>query len=391
MFLKKNYGLFEGRVKCLKTVCDVNLCAGCYACTEICPKDAITVIDDTNSLNAVIDEKKCIHCKACEKVCQQIHPIELKQPIAWFQGWCNDDSSRSRSSSGGFAYELMKRFISEGGVVCSCVYNNTHFVYKIASSEVDLEKYRGSKYVKSNPEGIYSEIRSIIDSHRKVLFIGLPCHVAGLKCYLGKYDDELLYTADLICHGSPSQKLLKKFLAEKRVPLDSISNISFRKKSVFRLSYRTNNSEVSIAPQGVRDRFTIGFLKGLFYTKNCYSCRYATQNRVSDITLGDSWGSSLGMEEGRKGISLAICQTEKGIQLLQKSDIKLMDVNIEKVIMANHQLREPSKMTKERDLFFSLIKAGNTINKSIRRCYPKMCFRQSIKAILIKCHLYKQV
>ena len=50
---------------------------------------------------------------------------------------------------------------------------------------------------------------------------------------------------------------------------------------------------------------------------------------------------------------------------------------------------EPSRLTKERDLFFSLIKAGNTINQSIRRCYPKMCFRQSIKAILIKCHLYK--
>ena len=38
------------------------------------------------------------------------------------------------------------------------------------------------------------------------------------------------------------------------------------------------------------------------YTENCYSCRYASQSRVSDISLGDSWGSELSEEEKKKGI-----------------------------------------------------------------------------------------
>lgn len=46
----------------------------------------------------------------------------------------------------------------------------------------------------------------------------------------------------------------------------------------------------------VHDRF----LGGLFYTENCYECKYAQLNRVSDITIGDSWGSELPTEEQKK-------------------------------------------------------------------------------------------
>ena len=41
----------------------------------------------------------------------------------------------------------------------------------------------------------------------------------------------------------------------------------------------------------VQDMYTYAFLTSLDYTANCYSCQYATLSRVSDITIGDSWGS----------------------------------------------------------------------------------------------------
>ena len=42
---------------------------------------------------------------------------------------------------------------------------------------------------------------------KEVLFVGTPCQVGGLKTYLRKDYDNLI-TADLVCHGVPSQQLL---------------------------------------------------------------------------------------------------------------------------------------------------------------------------------------
>ena len=69
--------------------------------------------------------------------------------------------------------------------------------------------------------------------------------------------------------------------------------------------------------------YTHAFLTSLDYTENCYSCRYATWGRVSDVTLGDSWGSNQIDREQEKGISLVLCQTTKGVTLIQNSGIKL--------------------------------------------------------------------
>lgn len=60
----------------------------------------------------------------------------------------------------------------------------------------------------------------------------------------------------------------------------------------------------------IQDRYTMSFLSSLNYTENCYYCRYATDKRVGDITIGDAWGSDL-KEEIDNGISLIMCQTEK--------------------------------------------------------------------------------
>ena len=63
------------------------------------------------------------------------------------------------------------------------------------------ERIQGSKYVQSNINTTYSEIK--LEEGRWVLFTGTPCQIAGLKSYLGKEYNKLL-TADIICHGVPS-------------------------------------------------------------------------------------------------------------------------------------------------------------------------------------------
>lgn len=82
----------------MNTVCNVNMCAGCMACVDICPRKAISVVDDIEYMNAVIDNTLCVNCNMCHKVCQKNHPADLRNPQKWLQGW-GEENVRVTSSS----------------------------------------------------------------------------------------------------------------------------------------------------------------------------------------------------------------------------------------------------------------------------------------------------
>lgn len=71
----------------MKTVCDENMCAGCMACTNICKKNAITIVDNYKAYNAKIDESKCVRCGLCEKVCPNVTLVDKLEPIFCKEGW----------------------------------------------------------------------------------------------------------------------------------------------------------------------------------------------------------------------------------------------------------------------------------------------------------------
>lgn len=188
-----------------------------------------------------------------------------------------------------------------------------------------------------------------------------------------------MFTIDLICHGTPSYTILKSFLRDCDIDIYRIDKIAFRRKNNFDISVNTK----TIVPKGTIDRYTLFFLRSLFYTENCYHCMYAQIDRISDLTLGDSWGTDLKDQE-KLGISLALCQTEKGKLLLENSKLSLFDVDLQNAIRENHQLREPSKYPNERDCFFSEFEKTKSVNKAVYKCYPKDCIKQIIKGKLIK-------
>lgn len=361
-----------------KFVCEENMCTGCKACVDKCMKDAITIKDSLDSFNAVIDKDKCIDCGACHKVCPNNTPVELKEQLSWHQGWTNDKAEREKSSSGGFATALSKSFVKNGGVVCSCSFSNGDFIFEMANLEEEVEKFRGSKYVKSNPIGIYKKVRDLLKEQKKVLFIGLPCQVAAVKNFVGSDSyQENLYTVDLICHGTPSVEILKNYLEQYKIKLKDVKEISFRTKNSFVLK----NNEKSIIDSCIQDRYTMTFLSSLNYTENCYSCRYATDKRVGDITIGDSWGSEI-TEEIKKGISLVMCQTEKGEELLKLVPFHFEEVDVKKAKLSNHQLRHPAIAPEERKVFFEGIKSGKKYDAIVAKIYPQKCLKQRIKKIL---------
>lgn len=289
----------------MKTVCTKDNCTGCMACVESCPKNAIKIVDELDSYNAIINEEQCVNCDLCRKVCQNNRNVKFTQPIMWKQGWARDTLVRSSSSSGGVAQAIERAFVRTGGIVCSCAFEKGTFGFMFAESEKEVEKFKGSKYVKSNPSGIYKKIA--------------------------------------VREGT---------------------------------SY--------IVQKGVLDKYSISFLNSISYTENCYHCQYANIMRVSDITLGDSWGSNLDIQEQRKGISLILNQTPKGKELLEQSELELMDVELNRAIEHNHQLRHPSIKPNTREIFFGEIKNGKNFNAIVRKLYPKQSAKQLVKMFLIK-------
>ena len=169
----------------MKTVCSQNLCNGCMACIEKCKSHAIFIEKEVEHYNAYIDEAKCIGCSACYNVCPRNHSdINFIHPIAWYQGWSNNSEVRSSTASGGVASEIMTAFIESGGYVCSCLFSHGEFVFMVSSDKNDIRRFAGSKYVKSNPEGIYETVQQLLKKQNKVLFLGLPCQVAAIRSYV---------------------------------------------------------------------------------------------------------------------------------------------------------------------------------------------------------------
>ena len=364
----------------MKTVCEPNQCAGCMACAEICARNAITIQDTLSAYNAVINEKVCVDCQLCHKICPQNSVPELVEPKEWCQGWVKDGEIRGRCSSGGFATAISMAFTKSGGYVYSCIFDHGEFRFQKAAEASEVQKFAGSKYVKSNPAGVYRAIKTDLQKGSRVLFIGLPCQVAAVKNYVGAALAEKLYTADLICHGTPSPKLLDIFLKQYGKDLNSLHAISFRVKAKMQI----HGNYKGIVAKGVSDRYTIAFLNGLTYTDNCYTCQYAQRKRVSDITLGDAWGSDLPLEHQKDGISLALCQTEKGAELLGKADIQRFDVNLETAISKNQQLDHPTPRPVCRSDFLRCINEGGNFNKKVKKHYSKQCFKQDVKKLLIR-------
>lgn len=364
----------------ITTVCQKNQCAGCMACVDICPKRAILVVDDRRYMNAVIDTSKCIHCNACHNVCQHNHTALLREPKEWLQGWGNE-KTRATSSSGGFGQAVMRAAIQHDFVVAACHLECDDFRFHLIDNEEELEGYTGSKYVKSNPLGIYREVKRKLVQGRKVLFIGLPCQVSSMRNFMR--DHKNLYTIDLICHGSPSIQLLKASLEEYGYPLSELEDIHFRNHDKFSIT----SKPVRILPKGVQDCYTRAFLRGLCYTENCYSCQYAQSKRVGDITMGDSWGTEM-QEELHKGLSLVLCQTEKGRELLDMMDFKFLPVDKENSIKQNRQLRCSSPIPAGREAFFRNMEKGISFNHAVGLAYPKDYAKQYIKKILINLKLY---
>ena len=102
-------------------------------------------------------------------------------------------------------------FAKNGGYVVGIKSDKERFYFDITNNSEEIIQFAGSKYVKVDTKDIYKKIKARLIAGDKVLFFGVPCQIAGLYMFLQK-KYENLFTVDLICHGTPSEKVLLNFI-----------------------------------------------------------------------------------------------------------------------------------------------------------------------------------
>lgn len=375
---------------------DKKACCGCGACVQRCPKQCITLHEDSEGfLYPVADASVCINCGLCEKVCPVINQHTAHEPLQTFAAKNSNEAVRAASSSGGVFTMLAESVIKSGGVVFGAAFDQQwKVVHTCATTIGGLQKFRGSKYLQSQTNNTFKEAEAYLKQGRQVLYSGTPCQVAGLKRYLRKDYDNLL-TVDFICHGVPSPGVFRTYLRDEIIRLSArqgggkntvllpciplvaesdglgggdvkIQSVSFRdkrkgwKKFGFALGLskasaagEKNSVLLSYSPLN-KDLFMRGFLRDLYLRPSCYACPAKELKSGSDITLGDFWGIETLLPEldDDRGISAVTANTEKGRALLQELNAEQTEVAYSEVVKRNPALVHSASEPKGRKAFF---------------------------------------
>lgn len=347
---------------------DIFACYGCYACEVLCPQDAITMVEDNEGFfYPTINQELCNNCNICRNKCIYGRN-DLLENNEGYPKVCatynKDDSIRMFSTSGGVFLPIADKIIKKGGYVVGAAYDDEmNLKHMISNSWDGCIKFSGSKYVRSDISKIFPKIKEILDSEpdKPLLFTGLPCQIAGLKAYLGKYYSNL-FLLELICHSSPSPKAFRLYLdyLEKKQG-SKVVDFKFRDKKLLgwaHFSVLITFEDGSVINESAlkENDFTRAFSSGIISRPCCYSCEFTYDKRVGDITLADFWGIGLIKPElnDDKGTSLIIINNSIGEKLFEEVAPEMIDEifvsDMENAFRKNHKY--PLIYSKKRVRFF---------------------------------------
>ena len=337
-------------------------CCGCSACCIACPQNIIHLTPDTEGFlyPLITKEDTCIHCGKCEKVCPIINIDSIQIPThnqKTYAGFVRETANLQKSASGGIASAVSRKIIREGGVVYGVAYTPdfTRAEFRKAETLDKIEAFRSSKYIQADKSDIYLDVKSSLESGRTVLFIGLPCEIGGLKCFLRK-EYENLTTAELICHGPTSPKVAEEFVhsLERKYQNRVVSfNVRYKKDGKWTPPYLRAEFETGEVFLEQFYSTDYGRAFGLFSRPSCYSCVYKGDRRVADITLGDYWGcTETDSFYNPGGVSAIFVHTEKGAALLEGvCDVELMETEFKDAAKGNPMLFSSKTKSLQREVF----------------------------------------
>lgn len=373
-------------------------CCGCRACEQVCKRACIKMnADEEGFLYPDIDNDKCINCGMCKKVCpidkDTTSGLNFEEPFV-YAAWHKDNEILKESSSGGVFTALAQYILDRNGVVFGCSLDEDMVAKHVRiDSKDDLYKLRGSKYVQSDTNDTFAQVKQLIKEGKYILYTGTPCQIAGLKSFIGPNSENLI-TVDLICHGVPSPKIFDyyiKHLSKKHN--GKIMDFSFRDKSKygwgeygFRYKISKNNKIYKRDVAGNLSPYGYAFFRNYLQRPVCYKCQYTTTKREGDITLADFWGVDRIHPEidPNNGISLVIVNTEKGKKVFGDLDEKINKVSstLENAKLQNNHLENSSDKPEARDYIYKEIDKLGFEEAAKRYFRPKNIILVKIKSMI---------
>lgn len=305
-----------------------NKCTGCSACTYSCPSNAISIETDnlTGFKIAAIDTNKCVNCGKCESICPQTKENTLRNASKRYVLRACDNILKKSSSGGAFTllttYLFRKGFKHVVGVKWD---ENFNAVYSIATTPDGWREFRGSKYMQADTGEIFPKIKTLLDRGEKVLFTGIPCHVAGLLNYLGKKYNNLI-TIDLLCSGLPSPLVWQKWLKEEGFDTNDIKSINMRHKNgmgSLNPTLRIVKTDDSVYDINLKSSnfYRLTMARKLLINESCYYCKFKdSTSHASDFTIGDlRRKDNAGYDENDSNLSQIICNNNRSLSILEKT------------------------------------------------------------------------
>lgn len=380
----------------INQICDISTCTGCGACRAICPKSCITLQENSEGIMLPqINHNLCIECQRCINTCPNNKESETYKPLNCFAGWSKNDLIRHTSASGGIATEIY-RYCAENHIFSvGCEIKGVSDCHlKVIMPGESISKISNSKYVFSYTGNTYKQTISLLDKGEQVIFIALPCQIAGLKnCLSRDYDN--LTTVDIVCHGVAPQKYLNEHVnnrIRKNIDPGSLA-VNFRNPNLhggtskFWFTISINKGRIIYSKRvNDNDQYQYGYHKALIYRENCYKCLYAKGDRVGDITLSDfsGLGRLAPWNHDKTNVSCILVNTTKGKKLLEsiKDRLFIEGRPIDEALRFEKQLSHPSIPHPKRKIFLQQYAKNSDFDKSVNKAVGNTLFTNHIKVIL---------
>jgi len=377
-------------------------CTGCGACISICPKNALTLLGNSEGFYyPKLDENACINCHLCERACQVFEPAPESDRSTRinYMAKAKDPRVVSASSSGGAFSMLASKILSEGGVVYGARYDYTdERLVQDSTDNCTLDALRKSKYIESYTGEVFKEVGEHLRSGRKVLYVGTPCQIEGLAKYLQekRIDRDNLLLAQFVCHGVPSNNFFTEYKRyEEKKHKSKIVAFDFRPKirgwrnSDWKMIFE--NGKVVQGPYYYYYYYYYYYFQSSnILRKSCYSC-HRVLTETPDITIGDFWGIHKYQPENKdnEGISLIIAHNAKANDILQSIDgfEYLEEIPQSALEYITREVNERSNKSMIREHFMKeVLKVGymNAAKKQSGRVIFKMKTKNEIRNFIKK-------
>lgn len=392
-----------------------DLCIGCGACKQVCPKKCISLQPDAKGFYyPSVHAESCVKCGICERVCPVMETADRKDARIILAMKNLDERLRKQSSSGGVFIALAESIIREHGVVYGCKLDrNLKAVHARADSLKGCMQFMGSKYVQSDMQGVYPQIEEDAKKGRKILFSGTGCQCDAVKKFFitKKLPLSNLFLCGLLCHGVPSPKAVMDYIAvieekyggkaigfvcrdkEKERPLPSCRGMRFTLQRHASAAgsgdpAAENAVDLDILDKGCNDVHFTMFKMNYLSRECCYHCNYTGFESVADILIADYWGCEIWHPEffDRKGVSLVLIHSTKGEKLIGEIANNFRHIPVKKQEVMQKPLQGPPVKPHDYDEFWKSYRERGYWPAALaasKQYFTTLSFRQRIRKAVV--------